>query len=246
MNKFLLIFTLLLFFSYSCKKDKLSEDDPPVDPCSQLVDGVYQYPTEPPDPSLTNAQKMEYWNIPEDVLPCLETDGLVETCCNYPDLWLCFTAGTYGLISGYDLLSRYLRGIGELESRTDAIQSLLNKYISLDTTQIGSWASFFIELSLGRDSIILHSNTEQKKTVVLELLTKQLLKQELNKPVGVFYSEGTIYSMARIMYRDNFEPFLDIYEANNKIQLLIGYGAYYHDEDVINTIVDLANTYLLK
>ena len=240
MKKYIFILLAVILIA-GCKKDT-----PVIDPCSLLVDGVYQYPPGPLPSGLTAAEKIEYWNIPEDVLPCLETDGLVESCCNFPDLSMCFMAGTYGLISGYDLLSRYLRGIGELESRTDAIQSLLNKYISIDATQIGSWASFFIELSLGRDSIILHSNTEQKKTVVLELLTKQLLKQELNKPVGVFYSEGTIYSMARIMYRDNFEPFLDIYEANNKIQMLIEYGAYYHDEDVINTIVDLANTYLLK
>jgi hypothetical protein len=77
MRKYLFILTIL-FWVFACHKD-----DPAIDPCSKLVDGVYKYPTEQPDASLTSSQKIEYWNIPEDVLHCFKTDGLIETCLNY-------------------------------------------------------------------------------------------------------------------------------------------------------------------
>jgi len=125
MKKNILIL-LSVFLVFACQKDKLPEDDPPIDPCSQLVDGVYQYPTEPPDSSLTSTQKREYWNIPEDVLPCLTTGNLLTSCLNCPGIALfMLSAGCCGLQSGYILAKGWCRGITELENRPGALDTLI-------------------------------------------------------------------------------------------------------------------------
>ena len=242
MNKLLIVFILLFLSFYSCKKEKDSEKDP----CSVLINRIYQFPTIPENDTMSYGEIVEFINLPKDVCGCISTDGLVETCCNYPDIELYLVAGPVGYPSGYELLAQHFRGIGELESRKDEVQSILNKYKSIDTLQIYNWKTFFLELTIGRDSTISHSNKEQRKELVEALMAKYLIKQKLNKFFGVFMTEGTIYAMAHIMYGDNFKPFIDIYEVNDKIQMLIEYGAYYDDEDVINAIVNLANTYLLK
>ncbi len=95
MHKKIFILAFLLLF-YACERDETDEPDLPEDPCSLLVDGVYPYPSEPPGSNLTDAEKLEYWNIPEDILPCLTTEGLLETCLSYPDL------GSHMLTGGTD------------------------------------------------------------------------------------------------------------------------------------------------
>jgi hypothetical protein len=92
---------LVFYFMGSCTQSKI------YDPCSRVVNGVYQYPTTKPPSNLTAAEKREYGNIPEEVLSCLNTGGLLTSCLNHPNLALFMLgAGTDGLQSGYDLMKK--------------------------------------------------------------------------------------------------------------------------------------------
>jgi len=142
MNKLLIVFIFTASSFYSCKKGKDSEKDP----CSVLINGTYQFSYNPGAYTMSSGEIVEYINLPKDICSCISTDGLVETCCNYPDIELYLVAGPVGYPSGYQLLAQHFRGIVELESRKDEVESLLNKYKSIDTSQIYGWKTFFSNL----------------------------------------------------------------------------------------------------
>jgi hypothetical protein len=247
MNKHILIafFVLILV---GCNKANHSDD-----PCNQLVDGIYQYPTEDPNPSLTSAQKIEYWNIPEDVLPCFMTDGLVETCLNYHNLGaILFLYGTNGIQDGYDLAKERCRGFLELENRTDAFDSLIKKYKSIDTINFitdtnpleyggYNFYTYSLEVIIGQEKILQNTTDKQE----IELLTELFVKQDYRKKFRSYYSiEGTTFVMGRIMYFNNYLPLMNECKNNNIMNSFILKGNPIQRADIISAINSFANDYL--
>ena len=253
MKKYILILSAV-FLVFACKKDKLSEDDPPVDPYSLLVNGVYQYPTKAPDSSLTSAQKREYWDIPEDVLPCLTTGNLLISCLNHP-----FIAGNIlihgccGLQSGYELQKNWCRGMAEFETRPGALDTLIARYMSIDTINYETTSSpltyggynfytYCLEVFLAQEVYLSSADTAQKIDLLTDLFVKQNFRKEQR---GWFYIEGPSFVMARIMYYDNYLLFIEKYNQNADINYFVLNGSpmNYYEGDIQLILLD-ATDYL--
>ena len=247
MNKHI-CFLALFFLLIGCKRNDL-----PIDPCSKLVNGVYQYPQKLTDTTMTPEEKVEFWNVPENVLPCLKTDGLLETCLNYPFMSLyMLSAGCCGLQSGYELVKSNCRGFSELEKRPDALDVLIARYKSIDTvnynTELNPLAyggynfyTYNLEAILAQQVFLKNALITQK----IELLTELIVKQNYRENKEVFYFiEGPAYVMARIMYYDNYEPLIQEYNQNSVINGFVIYGYSFLDNDSKLTIISLANDYL--
>ncbi len=122
MNRQIIILFLAIIALVSCKKKN---------PCDILVNGIYQFPELPENHNMTSQEVTEFWDLPEDICECITTEGLIETCINYPDLRLVHAG--LNIQSGYDLLVRAnFRGIRELETRPDRGTYLLKKYKTID------------------------------------------------------------------------------------------------------------------
>ena len=247
MRKYLFILTIL-FWVFACHKD-----DPPIDPCSKLVDGVYKYPTEQPDATLTSSQKIEYWNIPEDVLQCLTTDGLIESCLKYNNLAaILFLFGTDGIQDGYNLARERCRGFPELENRTDAFNLLIEKYKSIDTINFVpdtnpleyggyNYFTYSLEVILGQEEMLQNLTDNQK----IELLKDLFIKQNCRNNLHSWYSiESTVFAMARIMYFNNYLPLINECVNNNILNSFIIDGIPIQREDIKSTIITFAADYL--
>jgi len=221
---------LLFFLLFACKKDK------PTDPCDVLVDGVYQD-----------------CNIPEEVLPCLETDGLLESCFNFSFIsGYMLMAGCNGLQDGYDLVRRACNGFVELEKRPDAMDVLIAKYKSIDTIHYDinlnplgyggyNFYTYNLEAILAQEVFLKNATKTQK----IELLSELIIKQDFREKREVFYFiEGPAYVMARLLYYDNYEPLIQEYNQNSLLRRLIIYGVSFEDIETRLTIISLANDYL--
>ncbi|MCP4181147.1 MAG: hypothetical protein GY756_25560 [bacterium] len=207
------IFTsILLLLILSCKKD---------DACKNLVNGVYQFPEIPVPNDMTHDEINEYIDLKEDICKCISTEGLIETCSNYPYLYL-INAGANPQ-SGYTLLVRdRFRGVRELETRSDRGTYLLKKYKKLDPTGYNhDWDEIDIaryvfeiynyEIILSQ-YINIESFTDQEEIEVIQ--TAISIYDKIINDEKIYSLEGlatTSAVMARVMKVNDYLPFMNLY-----------------------------------
>ena len=91
------------------------------------IDTPYEYPIKPGmdewDEILDHAAKIEMLQIPEHILDEMTTRALAETVMDYPFLIDMYAYGDTSL--GYEVVSETFNGLAELESRPDALSTLV-------------------------------------------------------------------------------------------------------------------------
>lgn len=211
-KKFLSFLFLLLVIS--CDNQP---PEPAPEPCEVYATGIYN-DTLP-------------GKVPEKFWPCMDTKDLMDAgSYNFNSAYQ-LMAGCCGLQSGYDLCKSNYSWYGELESRNDAFQHLLAKYISVDTVNYDlkpyfwergyKFYAYNLEVFLAQKAYLEDANAAQKATLVRELFKKQAIRD-----AGYCHDiiEGPSFVIARIMYYDNYIPLLDIMEQNNYIKILVELG----------------------
>ena len=240
--KNLIGFLTIIVIVLSCNKTEIPEEV--KDPCDALVDGVYQYPTQRPDPTLTQEETKEYWNIPEDVLGCLTTDGLIKSC--YKTIYGIFIDASNGYQSGYNLLKGWCRGFDELERRPDAPNALISYFKSIELPHKIDYNLFGIEVATAQNSILKRFSKEQK----IEMLNLALKYHAERRDIfnrGAIILDGTIVFLSRLLVFDKNEMFLQSMERNDELTRFIdGTGTYQLSIEKADTIVHYTEMYLNK
>jgi hypothetical protein len=230
-----LVFPLSLIIS--CDNES-PEPEPEPEPCEIYATGIYNetFPGEVPE---------KYW-------PCMDTKDLVDAgSYNFNSAYQ-LMAGCCGLQSGYDLCKNNYSWYEELESRNDAFQYLLAKYITIDTVNYDlnlyywqrgyKFYSYNLEVFLAQKTYLEDATSAQKIILINELLKKQEIRDAgfCNDII-----EGPTFVMSRILYYDNYMPLLDIMEQNNYIKNLVVLGDLRVDYDegmeaqmIVFTLID--------
>ncbi|MGC1391588.1 MAG: hypothetical protein WA816_11175 [Bacteroidales bacterium] len=256
--KELIISIFVVLILISCTKEILTKSAEDLSantkggtPCANLVDGVYQYPKS--DSGTINL--FEYDNLPEEICNCITTEGLVETCLNYPD-WVFITFEGKGFQSGYEVLRNNFRGFKALEKRSDAANVLITKYkltdpYGYDSTwsinQIGSLnlKLYYMTIFLGQDSIIKKETKEEKTEIIPKFLFRynNFLEHEQDS-VFPLYLRGAFFTIARMMYFDNYQPFIVEYNKNVDLQNAIKYSGTIDNPSLKQLIISWTKDYL--
>jgi len=245
MNKSKLVILFFLCILFSCK-DK--------DPCDKLVEGVYIFPELPENHNMTSEEIDEYFDLPEDICNCISTEGLVETCFNYPYLSLIMAGSS--MQSGYDLLYRErFRGIRELETRPERGTLLIERLLAFDPLgynpdwellEIGRYTFNFsyTAVILGQ-YVNIEVLTLNEKITLLEKSIDTYEKM-LNDPdiYGNFSLECASALMGRLMYFDNYDPLIDLYNSNEKVMELIYFFAPPVGYETVDLVYNLSKNYL--
>ena len=231
----------------SCKKK---------DPCDDLVNGVYQFPALPKNHTMTSQQVTEFWDLPQDICGCITTEGLVETCLNYPDLRLIFAGSSPQ--SGYDLLVKdRFGGIRELEGRLDRGRCLLNKFQTLDPlgydpnwepVEIGRFTFniYYVEIIFSQ-YVNLKLLTNDEKILLIETATVMYDKMKSDIEIYSLWGlECTTTLSGRLMLQDSYEPFVKTYNENELVwELLTYYGpTSWETVELVNNLSKEYLTYL--
>ena len=261
--RFLIVLT---FFLTKCVKESIQKDKPFYE--SEYCDSLealgiiddYKFPVIPGTSEweqLTGDQRDSVLQIPEDILGTMCTNGLIETCLNWPFLWHCmiyehFTTWWY-------MVDQSFNGIRELTERTDAPKKVINRlnrfneYPYSDTITSYTLKNkitaqlVFMELFLAREKVQKTLTINEKLLLgkrVKELWDIQNTYDTILSPsVSPSYS---CFLMGRMMYFDNYEPLIKEMSSNKELNNFINIGSYiyYYDksyEFIINNFDNYLN-----
>jgi hypothetical protein len=165
----------------------------------------WDFPIKPGSTEWKNAvsykEKLNFFNIPTEILNTISTKELAKTCLNYPEFSLIFTRNDLQL--GYNHISEIFNGFKELESRKDAGKELLSIYKSYNpgafdknTTnlEIGNHIIKFtyIELLIAQSNCIKNLSTTERNELSIECLRKHKEKKNLIEYYGVIGLKTTV------------------------------------------------------
>ncbi|HPY36688.1 MAG TPA: hypothetical protein PLH38_02535 [Clostridia bacterium] len=141
MKRIIIVVLCILAFASACQKGS-----------NYTINEPYQYPVVPGMKEWSNfksLQKMsEACQIPNDILPNMTTEALVETIVHYP---LFVNAFAYDIPKlGLSHIKEYFNGLQELYTRADAVEKLkafINEKIPdmEDGKYKGMWAELILE-----------------------------------------------------------------------------------------------------
>jgi len=192
------------------------------DPCNDLDSGVYKYP-EKEAKGKSLAESIELYRIPEQVLQCISTEGLILSCISYPEMRMIWTRNS--LQQGFDYIEDKCNGYEELWRREDKNQVFIDLYLLLDFER--NWTDFtdlengqYVdniirhELIMAQDEILMDLTDNEKLDLFQLVLEKQKVKKLKSQDFGVLGMAGSIAILSRIMLYDQYPPFLEKYEDN--------------------------------
>jgi hypothetical protein len=240
-NKLYLIFLIVLILS-GCSKDTCKDEDR----------GVYIYSEKPDD--ITFLEALEFYKIPGNILKCIYTKELFQTCLSYPEIRMIWTRNS--LQQGFDYVKGNCNGFGELLRRSDGYPVIVNAYKELNIE--GNWSSWtdleignyivniiYHELFLAQNEILWSLTKDQKIELFQLALDNQKLKFELREEYyGVVGMESSLVILARIMYNDQYQPFMDEYANRELLRFHIS-NISIRDWDLIDIITNLSEDYLI-
>lgn len=145
---------------------------------------AYNFPLQPGSEQwkamISNEDKIETNQIPKDKLEMMTTEGLIETCFNYPHFGDMFLYNT--LQKGFDSTAGRFNGLQALMERSDAGTKLLSKYREMDLEKISKSDPYpslrigYVEMLLAQDAILSKLTPSERHELLQICIQKGQLK----------------------------------------------------------------------
>lgn len=242
MNKKLWSLFLILLALFGCQEN----------PCDNLDNGVYNYPKDKAK-GKSFEEAIEIYKIPDVVLHCISTEGLIKSCINYPEMRMIWTRNTLQL--GFDYIEGICNGYDELWQRENKFETLLKMYKQLNMDR-GNWTSYtelengiylnninMHEIILAQNEILLNLTSVQKLELFQLAFDNQVLKIELKEYYATVGMETSLAILSRIMYNDLYQPFLEEFNSNEILRVHVEHIKIL-SKDLVDKIMTMAEKYL--
>lgn len=242
MHRNLLLQFLFILAVFGCEEN----------PCEDLNNGVYNYPVDKArGKSLEESVKI--YKIPNQVLRCITTEGLIRSCLTYPEMRMIWAHSH--LQGGFDMVESMCNGFEELWSRIDKFEKLFGMYKQLNIDG-RDWPAFTDlengkyldninrhEIILAQNEILLDLTPKQKLDLFQLTLDNQVSKVELIEYYGTVGMETSLAILSRIMYNDQYQSFIK--ECNNDeiLRIHVEYMKVLNT-DIIERIMTMSEEYL--
>ncbi len=219
-GKILLVIALITVLS-SCKKNSFELCE--TGSCTIAIPAdTYNYPIKPGMPIWatfkTGAEMLAALQVPADTLAKISTEGLIQTCADFPllgDLLLNIGVNVAGALT---LKMQTFSGMIELCKRPDAGIKMKERYKKMYPDCINSLTTYdekaeFVanftayEMIMSYDSIIAKLTLNEKKELVKLALLKYNCKRSQRNNFAYYDFATTLYIPTKIMVQENFMPF---------------------------------------
>jgi len=227
----------------------------------QLIKGqnqskVFDFPIKPGTKEWaklnTYEERIEAYNIPNNLLQSMNTEDLVQTCLNYPEFRLIMTRNS--LQQGYDYLKSIFNGFVELEKRKDAGTELLKAYNKLNPSDImkfdtpvkrGGFAFQFtyIEIILSQKAVLLNLSKEEKVELVRKSVSDYEIKEKMPDNYSTFGLITPALVLGRLLDTDNFQEFSTKKTKDKNIQSFVDY-THLGNRSTLSDIIAVSKEYL--
>lgn len=170
-------------------------------------------------------EKRAACEIPEEVLKSISTEGLLETCLNYPLFGNFLFHNSYQ--KGFEGVCKF-NGLQELLKRSDAGKCLLKYYKNLDLGKMKSEDKFhalrieYIEMLIAQESVLSNMDLSERSELIDISLKK--LKTKKEKYDDIYSQKGSYILIGRILKKDN-PDFGDYVNKNKKFKEFIDKGS---------------------
>ncbi len=216
----------------------------------------YDFPVRPGTPEwgefTTGQQKIDACQMPGAILEVISTNGLIETCLDYP---LLSTMYAFNSIQyGTERQMENFNGLGKLVQKSDAATLMLARYKYMDATAIldgedditiGSSALMFdrFGMVLSQPVFMAQLTTVEKKELVYEAMAKYetfLLNHEV---LGILTAEIQALIMARAMQAKGYKPFLNEITKNEYMSAFVADANLKGNYETLNIVIDYAKRF---
>ncbi|MDY7040242.1 MAG: hypothetical protein SVX38_05200 [Chloroflexota bacterium] len=199
---------------------------------------AYDFPIKPGTPEWaalkSHEEMLQVCQVPESILQEMSTEGLIETCLNYPlygDM-LAYNS----MQQGFDAVVSRFNGLQELLKREDAGSKLLARYRKMDPETGENWTPLrssnssldftFIEMLLAQDDILSKLTPAERRDLLAVSLEMVRSKQKHADIYSLFGQERTALIMGRILQMENFDAFNRKVQENETLQVFLGDGEF--------------------
>lgn len=227
----------------------------------QLIKGqnqskVFDFPIKPGTKEWaklnTYKERIEAYNIPNNLLQSMNTEDLVQTCLNYPEFRLIMTRNS--LQQGYDYLKSIFNGFVELEKRKDAGTELLKAYKKLNPADItnydtpvkrGGFAFEFtyIEIILAQKAVLVNLSKKEKIGLIKKAVSDYEIKEKMPDNYSTFGLTTPALILGRLLDTDNFQEYSAIKTKDKNTQSFIDY-TYLGSSSTLSDIIIISKSYL--
>lgn len=228
----ILIIFSLLFLITNCQKKLKSEKNCTI----KSVSDTYRFPITSNSPEwkefTTIEQVIDACQVPDSILHKMSTAGLIETILTNPAYY-----NDFGILNPQYEITSLQETFGEIKTlfeRDDASIELLKRYNYMDPAcEENNWTSLGemglntnysfrnMELLIGQKTA-LEQIIDDNKTKITSQLIVDKYEDKLESSQGIGFS---MLILGRIMYLDNYSPFINVYNENSCLRDYLKFAA---------------------
>ncbi len=202
-------------------------------------DSIYTFPIKPGTREWGNLKtendRFESVQIPNKLLTSMSTDNLIKTCINFP-LFGEFTAYN-SLQNGIRRLINKFNGLQELYIRGDAPVFLVSTYERIDTVtmvindynidrEYKYLRLYYFEYLIAQDENI--NKMDESERIHLLRLARKIINYKIDSIIGISFFDlyPTLFIMAKILDKCNYEEFENEKKNNSEIDIFLKTGVF--------------------
>jgi hypothetical protein len=200
----------------------------------------------------TYKERIDAYNIPDDLLQRMNTKDLVQTCLNYPEFRLIMTRNS--LQKGYDYLKSIFNGFRELEKRDDAGIELLNAYEKLNPSIISqfekpaekgaySFKFIYLEILLAQKPILRNMNNSETIKLIEHCISNYRIFEKMPDFYGTFSLSTPALVLGRVLDVKEYSVYKSKKSKNDYFTHFIN-NTQLTDRQILSDIITLSKQYL--
>lgn len=249
------IYMALLFSCFiivGCEKEKEFNNEL----CTiERPQDTYNFPIRPGSTEwrlLTTSMQMDSVSmIPDNILLNISTEGLIQTCMDYPRMVDFFASDNLNFQYAIEIITSKFNGLQELFDRSDAGPKIHAYYNQLyPECEKNNWSKSlgspflyaWIETIIAQNQILEQYDMEESKMLCSDALqvfqTKRLLDY------SIFSQKTSLLISGRVMLINEYAPFVQEYNTNIYLKHFIDHSVLDGQFDTLKDIEILTKDYL--
>lgn len=203
---------------------------------------------------LTSSSQMDsVLLIPDSILLEISTDGLIQTCMDYPRWFDMFFDPQYNFQRVLEILYSNFNGLQELFNRSDAGPKLHHYYNQMypecdknNWSQVlpGQFVYAWIEVIIAQYEILGQLDTEEIDLLCSDVL--QVYQRKKSLDYDLFSKKTSLLILGRILLINEFEPLVQSYNTNDFMRLFIDSSVLAENLEILLDIELFSESYLLN
>jgi len=213
---------------------------------------TYDFPIKPKTKEWkelgSTPERLKACQIPENILKNMSTEGLIETCLNYPFLGDIYAFNS--MQAGFNSLVSKFNGFQELLKRKDAGTKLLLRYsqirkldrqsIQRELGEYGILSLTCFEIIISQDVFLSNMSRQERTQLLKECIWKYNDKQKYRDLYGrvlsngkyILKSPGTFFLMGRILQKQELESLKLKVQNNKNLRDFLQKGSWHTDKTI--------------